>query len=103
LGFSCLKDPDFANLCIARIVEPTSKLDSLQVLSDLGINDLSKDRLYRCLQKVIKKDYRKIISQLCFDHVTSQNLNLVLYDVTTLYFEVQEEDLYRKSGPSKER
>jgi transposase len=27
----------------------------------------------------------------------------VLYDVTTLYFEAQEEDEYRKSGMSKER
>jgi len=103
LGFSCLNDSDFTNLCIARIVEPTSKLDSLRVLSDLGINDLNKDQLYRCLRKVIKKDYRKTISQLCFDHADSQNLNLVLYDVTTLYFEVQEEDTYRKPGLSKER
>jgi hypothetical protein len=103
LGFSCLNDSDFANLCIARIVEPTSKLDSLRVLTDLGINDLSKDRLYRCLRKVIKNDYRKIISQLCFDHADKQNLNLVLYDVTTLYFEVQEEDSYRRPGLSKER
>ena len=77
MDFSQLEDSDFANLCIARIVEPTSKLDSLRVLADLGIKDLSKDRLYRCLQKVIGKDYRKTISQLCFDHATSQNLNLV--------------------------
>ena len=103
LGFSCLNDSDFTNLCIARIVEPTSKLDSLRVLSDLGINDLNKDQLYRCLRKVIKKDYRKTISQLCFEHADKQNLNLVLYDVTTLYFEVQEEDTYRKPGLSKER
>lgn len=103
LGFSRLRDPDFTNLCIARIVEPTSKLDSLRVLADLGINGLSKDRLYRCLQKVIEKDYRKTISQFCFDHVASQNLNLILYDVTTLYFEVQKEDSYRKPGLSKER
>lgn len=103
LGFSQLEDPDFANLCIVRIVEPTSKLDSLRVLSDLGINNLSKDQLYRCLEKVIKRDYRKIISQLCFDHADRQNLNLVLYDVTTLYFEVQEEDAYRRPGLSKER
>lgn len=103
LGFSRLEDPDFTNLCIARIVEPTSKLDSLRVLADLGINDLSKDRLYRCLQKVINDNYRKTISQLCFEHVAIQNLSLVLYDVTTLYFEVQEEDSYRKPGLSKER
>jgi hypothetical protein len=103
LGFSKLKDPDFANLCIARIVEPTSKLDSLRVLTDLGILGLSKDRLYRCLRNTIEKDYRKTISQLCFNHIIGQNLNLVLYDVTTLYFEVQEEDEYRKPGLSKER
>lgn len=46
LGFSQLDDNDFTCLCIARIVEPTSKLDSLRVLADLGIGDLSKDRLY---------------------------------------------------------
>lgn len=103
LGFSELNDSDFANLCIARIVEPTSKLDSLRVLADLGIYGLSKSQLFRCLQRSVDQNYRKTVSQLCFDHVTSQNLNLVLYDVTTLYFEVQEEDAYRKPGLSKER
>lgn len=103
LGFSQLKDSGFANLCIARIVEPTSKLDSLRVLADLGIYGLSKNQLFRCLQRAVDRDYRKTISQLCFDRVKSENLNLVLYDVTTLYFETQEEDSYRKPGLSKER
>lgn len=103
LGFSRLNDPDFANLCIARIVEPTSKLDSLRVLADLGICGSSKTQLFRCLQRSIGQNYRKTISQFCFDHVDSRNLNLVLYDVTTLYFEVQEEDSYRRPGLSKER
>lgn len=103
LGFSKLDDEDFTCLCIARIVEPTSKLDSLRVLSDLGINNLSKDRLYRCLARVIARNYRTTISALCFDQAVSQGLSLVLYDVTTLYFEVQQEDGYRKPGLSKER
>lgn len=103
LGFSQLGDSDFTNLCIARIVEPTSKLDSLRVLADLGINNIGKNQLYRCLQRVVDQNYRKTISQFCFDHVTNENLNLVLYDVTTLYFEVQQEDSYRKPGLSKER
>ena len=103
LGFSQLGDLDFANLCLARIVEPTSKLDSLRVLADLGINNIGRNQLYRCLQRVVDQNFRKTISQLCFDHVTGENLNLVLYDVTTLYFEVQEEDSYRKPGLSKER
>lgn len=103
LGFSKLDDEYFTRLCIARIVEPTSKLDSLRVLSDLGIGDLSKDRLYRCLTKTVAKDYRTTISTMCFDQAASQGLSLVLYDVTTLYFEVQKEDGYRRAGLSKER
>ena len=103
LGFSQLEDSDFANLCIARIVEPTSKLDSLRVLSDLGIYGLSKNQLFRCLQRAVEQNYRKIISQLCFNHAAGYGINLVLYDVTSLYFEVQKEDNYRKSGLSKER
>lgn len=103
LGFSKLDDEYFAYLCIARIVEPTSKLDSLRVLSDLGISNLSKDRLYRCLVRAVVKDYRTIISTACFNQAANQGLRLVLYDVTTLYFEVQKEDGYRKSGLSKER
>ncbi len=103
LGFAKLNDEYFTCLSIARIVEPTSKLDSLRVLSDLGIGNLSKDHLYRCLLRVNEKDYRSMISGLCFNQAASHGLNLVLYDVTSLYFEVQEEDNYRKSGLSKER
>ena len=103
LGFDQLADEDFANLCVARIVEPTSKLDSLRVLADLGIAGLNKNRLYRCLARSVEHDYRAKISSLCFASATNEDLSLVLYDVTTLYFEVQQEDGYRKPGMSKER
>lgn len=103
LGFNQLADEVFASLCIARIVEPTSKLDSLRVLADLGVNHIDKNELYRCLVKVEEEDYRATISQACFEHALGHGLNLVLYDVTTLYFEVQKEDTYRKPGMSKER
>jgi len=103
LGFDQLNDDVFAALCIARLVEPTSKLDSLRVLADLGINQFKRDQLYRCLQMVIENKYRDTISQVCFSHSAKNGLSLLLYDVTTLYFEVQQEDDYRKSGISKER
>jgi hypothetical protein len=90
LGFDQFGDDVFAALCIARVVEPTSKLDSLRVIADLGIHQFDKNQLYRCLQKVIDKDYRSTISQLCFSHAASHVLSLLLYDVTTLYFEITE-------------
>ena len=103
LGFDQLKDDIFTYLCIARIVEPTSKLDSLRVLAELGVSGLSKNRLYRCLGQVIARDYRSTVTKQCFTHAAAKGISLILYDVTTLYFEMQEEDDYRKSGMSKER
>jgi hypothetical protein len=103
VGFTRLNDETFEALCIARIVEPTSKLDSLRVLADLGVEPIDQNRLYRSLAKAADQDYRKTISQICFEHVGRQGLTLLLYDVTTLYFEVQKEDDFRKPGLSKER
>ena len=103
LGLDRLNDDVFASLCLARLVEPTSKLDSLRVMADLGIKPPGRNRLYRCLAQVIRKDYREMVSRICFSHCGKKDLSLVLYDVTTLYFEIQKEDGYRNPGLSKER
>jgi hypothetical protein len=78
LGFDQLNDKVFEALCLARIVEPTSKLDSLRVLDDLGIDPLDRNQLYRSLIKASKLDYRKAISQACFQHVGMTRLTLSL-------------------------
>ena len=103
LGFTQLADETFESLCLARIVEPTSKIDSLRVLSDLGVEVPYKNKLYRCLAKAAEQGYRETISQACFDYIHGETLNVLLYDVTSLYFEVQKEDEFRKPGLSKER
>lgn len=103
VGFTKLEDNVFRALCLARLVEPTSKTDSLRVLSDMGVETIDRNRLYRCLAKAADQGYRETISQLCFDHIHGETLSLVLYDVTSLYFEVQKEDEFRKPGLSKER
>jgi hypothetical protein len=86
IGFSGLKDEAFKALCLARIVEPTSKIDTIRVLADLGVDPIDQNKLYRSLAKAATMDYRKAISQACFEHVGRGGLTLVLYDVTTLYF-----------------
>ena len=48
--------------------------------------------------------YRDRIADLCFAHALKcGDVSLVLYDVTTLYFEAEKEDGLRKVGFSKER
>jgi transposase len=104
LNFDALNDEDFRYLCIARLVEPTSVLDSVRVLSELGVDSIDRNCLQRCLKRVIANNYRDKLAKLCFAHASKgSGITLVLYDVTTLYFEVQKEDDYRKPGMSKER
>jgi hypothetical protein len=38
IGFECLGDDVFRQLVLARIIEPTSKLDTIRVLSELGFD-----------------------------------------------------------------
>jgi hypothetical protein len=103
LDFDCLNDLVFKQLVLARIIEPASKLDTIRVLNDLGLDAPSNSGIHRCLRKIIDKGYRDLLSEACFKHVKPAALRLVLYDVTTLYFEIQKEDEYRKPGLSKER
>jgi hypothetical protein len=103
LGFDCIKDDIFIKLVLARIIEPTSKLDSIRVLEGLGLDAPSNTSIHRCLKRINDNEYRSVISKKCFERADPRALSLVLYDVTTLYFEIQKEDGYRKPGLSKER
>ena len=106
LGFDAIEDEAFFQLVLARLVEPTSKLDSLRVIAELGLVPVHLSTVKRCLKRCADKGYRDKIAQACFQHVWSEqggDVSLLLYDVTTLYFETDTEDDLRKVGFSKER
>ncbi|MEU8227952.1 IS1634 family transposase [Kribbella sp. NPDC048915] len=111
LGFDALEDDAFAQLVLARIVEPTSKADSLRVLTDLGVRHASLRTMFRSLHRAQERDYRATLASACFAHACADgDVSLCLYDVTTLYFEAEKEDPdtggktgLRKVGYSKER
>ncbi len=106
LGFDVVDDEAFFQLVLARLVEPTSKLDSLRVVAELGLTPVHLSTVKRCLKRCAGNDYQGRISQACFNHVWSErggDVSLLMYDVTTLYFETDTEDELRKVGFSKER
>jgi len=104
LGFDAVADAVFRDLVIARIVEPTSKLDSLRVLADLGAEPVSYKTIDRHVRKIHASGHRDAIAEKCFAYASDcGGLSLLLYDVTTLYFEAESEDDLRKIGYSKER
>ena len=104
LGFDVVGDEVFRDLVIARVVEPTSLLDIDRVLADLGRVSASLSTRKRTLRRAQAGTYRDQIASACFTHTLSHgDVSLVLYDVTTLYFEAENEDDLRKVGYSKER
>lgn len=106
LGFDRIRDEAFFQLVLARLVEPTSKLDSLRVLTELGITPGHHNTYYNALERCAAKEYREQLTAASFEHVWNErggDVSLLLYDVTTLYFEAEKEDELRKVGFSKER
>lgn len=104
LKFDGLGDEVFRDLVIARVVEPTSLLDAGRVLRDLGQSPASYATMKRTLARAAAGKYRDRVATWCFEHArTDGDVSLVLYDVTTLYFEAEKEDELRKVGYSKER
>lgn len=103
LRFVELKDETFEQLVLARLVEPVSKLDTIRILEELGLKTPSYTGIHRCLKRIIKHEYRAHLAKLCLKVSNPKHLSLLLYDVTTLYFETQKADEFRKPGLSKER
>jgi hypothetical protein len=88
LGFDVVGDAAFFQLVLARVVEPTSKADSVRVLTELGVTPVHRNTFTATLKRCGQRGYRDQIAAACFTYAsTAGDVSLVLYDVTTLYFE----------------
>ena len=124
LGFAAAtgRDEVFRALVLARIIEPTSKLDSLRVLDEAGMAPPSYRTVKRRLRLYAGADttetggeddgrriraapadaaggrWRARLARACAEHVRLGPATLLLYDVTTLYFETDAGDGFREPG-----
>jgi hypothetical protein len=106
LGFDAVGDEAFKALVLCRVIEPTSKADTLRVLADVGVPAPSLRTVFRSLVRCLERDYRGTLSTACLAHSSTTpagQVSLILYDCTTLYFETEIEDDLRRVGMSKER
>src|SRR3990167_6212413 len=88
------------DLVVARIVHPRSKNATARYLQNyLGIS-LHRDRVYRFLDTLDKNKLTSIAYE--FVSVKNEGISLIFYDVTTLHFETETEDDFRKKGFSKD-
>jgi hypothetical protein len=89
-------DDVFRHLVLARIIEPVSKLDSLRVLEEAGVAAASYATVKRRLPEYAQEAWRQRLSQACAAHARLGPASLVLYDVSTLYFETDRGDGFRE-------
>ena len=100
LGFGRAAGGDevFRQLVLARIIEPTSKLGALGVLEEAGLAPPSYATLNRRLPEYARQAWRQKLSAACAAHARLGRASLVLYDVSTLYFETDAGDGFREPG-----
>lgn len=104
IGFNILEDELFKDLVLYRLVYPKSKLKTTEYLYRYAQKNYSEDDIYRYLDKLQSKQ-KELVQQISYDHtrkVLNNEISIVFYDVTTIYFEIDNEDELRKTGFSKE-
>lgn len=104
IGFNAIKDELFRVLVLSRLLYPASKLKTTDWLSKYQYTDIDVERIYRYLDK-LNNTQKEAIQQISFNHtlqVLGGFIQMVFYDVTTIYFEAESEDELRKTGFSKD-
>lgn len=118
IGYGLINNDLFRHLVITRLFNPGSKLKTIDyLLRYQGVAyDISK--IYRFLDNLcyrkgaetgndtdVKPDIKKQVEDISYSHtlrILGGKVDVVFYDMTTLYFESSDEDDLRKAGFSKD-
>ena len=114
IGYNMIDDKDdmFRHLVITRLFSSGSKLKTIDYLLRYQGVSYHRDKIYRFLDNLCyrkesdtKKDIKTEVERISYLHtkkVLKGKVDVVFYDMTTLYFEASDEDDLRKTGFSKE-
>jgi len=104
IGFNVVPDELFRHIVIARLAYPTSKLKTVDYLFRYRGIKIEIEKVYRFLDKLHGR-YKDKVEQIAYEYTKQtlkSKLTVVFYDMTTLYFEAEDEDDLRKIGFSKD-
>lgn len=104
IGFNIFSNDLFRHLVISRLVCPGSKLKTIDYLRRYKNVFVSSDRIYRFLDE-LQNRYKERVEKISFEYtkkILCGNITVVFYDMTTLYFETEDEDDLRRIGFSKD-
>jgi transposase len=104
IGFNQIPDDLFRKLVLARICYPSIKLKTTAYLARYHHLYLDVHEVYRYLDK-LHNTQKELVQDISYQHtlkILGGRIRVVFYDLTTLYFETEEEDDLRKPGFSKD-
>ena len=104
IGFNVIEDALFRQLVLSRLIYPVSKLKTSDFLDRYHELDYPVQQIYRYMDRFHSKS-KELVQQISYQHtkkILGGKVSIVFYDVTTLYFEIDQEDDLRKTGFSKE-
>lgn len=103
VGFEELDNQILKNFVLIRILEPASKIKSIELLKKYFGIEYKKTTVFRKL--MLATSLRDLAIGIAINYARKHfgfNFSLVFYDVTTLYFETNQHDEFRLNGFSKD-
>jgi len=115
MGYGEIASTLFRHLVITRLFHPGSKMKTIDYLYRYQGISYSTDKIYRFLDnlcwqkpatdKTMMEAIKTQVERITFHHtrrVVRGKIDVVFYDMTTLYFEASDEDDLRRTGYSKD-
>ncbi len=104
VGFDRVGDDVLRHLVISRLCEPMSKMATADYLKTHFDEDVNLSKIYRYMDKLCNTQ-QEIVQRISVEHtfsVLGGRVEMLFYDVTSLYFESFREDYLRSPGFSKD-
>ena len=104
IGFNRVDDGILRSLVVARLCQPMSKMATAEYLKSHFDEDVNLCKIYRYLDKLYNTQ-QEAVQKISVGHTFSilgGRVEMLFYDVTSLYFESFREDNLRSPGFSKD-
>lgn len=103
IGFNAIPDEMFRHITMARLAYPVSKLKTVDYLHRYRGIQKTVDEIYLFLDRLADR-HKGQAEAIAYEYSKRRlgQISVVFYDMTTLYFEAEDEDDFRKIGFSKD-